>query len=124
MAATETERTRLRPAGKNGAESSAVSGPAVTTHESARALATPEVREALDGVLAVVFDRAQQEGADLEKVEVYGKPAYDEIGEQLVVSISVPLPMAGAFAFWGNSATPSKNGRPRCRKRKPTYSRN
>ena len=100
MATTETERTRWRPVGKNGAGNPAINGPAVVYSESARALLTPEVREVLDGVLAMVFDRARQEGTDLEKVEVYGTRARDEIGARLIVSIQTDLPADPAFALW------------------------
>lgn len=101
MAVTETQLERPETARKNGAGAPAPDRPAVTFHESARALLTPDVREVLDGVLSVVYGRARQEAVEMDGVEVYALSARDEIGEQLIVSLSVPLPVDDVFTFWG-----------------------
>ncbi len=62
MAVTETQLERPETARKNGAGAPAPDRPAVTFHESARALLTPDVREVLDGVLSVVYGRARSRG--------------------------------------------------------------
>lgn len=100
MATTETELKRFGAATKNGAGTPALDRPAVVFHDSARAFLTPEVREVLDGVLRVLFERSRQEAVELEHVEVYATSACDEIDAHLIVSIQTDLPADTAFALW------------------------
>ena len=100
MAATETELKRFGAATKNGVGTPAPDPPMVVFHEAARALLTPEVREAMDGVLRVVYEKARQEAVELERVEVYATSACDEIDAHLIVSIQTDLPADPAFALW------------------------
>lgn len=100
MAVTETQVERPGTARKTGAGAPAPDRPAVSFHESARALLTPDVREVLDGVLSVVYGRARQEAVELEGVEVYATSACDEMDAHLIVSIQTDLPADPAFALW------------------------